>query len=274
MILQNDKKVVKFEDSFLTFSHYKEPLREVPKGSGFGYMGAVLVSLDGKSVQCHVCGKLFSNVGLHIKSHGLSAKSYKAKYELSPASVLVSEEVRQSYKQRAMKWYASLSEEEKKEWISKRKSWNERKTSKGYKHRLEEKNKRGTCPDQLLAKITEIKNKIGRVPTVSEFEEMSGGQRYKYLIYQTFGSWVNALKMLNLEPAERKSTKGRRPKTYTDEELIEYLRLYAQETGKVPTATDARRGLLPANQTYLDRFGTWENARIQAKIYEIVDKII
>lgn len=50
------EKIVKFKDTMLTFNHYKEPLAEIPKIEGYGYYGAVLGSLDGNGIQCHLCG--------------------------------------------------------------------------------------------------------------------------------------------------------------------------------------------------------------------------
>jgi hypothetical protein len=64
--------------------------------------------------------------------------------------------------------------------------------------------------------------------------------------------------------------KGHR--NYSDEELLEYLRIFAQENGKVPTATDFRRGLLPSYECYIRRFKTIENARRLAGVYDYIDE--
>lgn len=59
---------------------------------------------------------------------------------------------------------------------------------------------------------------------------------------------------------------------WKDEELLEYLSIYAQENGKIPTSTDCKRGILPAREVFIRRFGSFEEARKKAGVYEILSK--
>lgn len=256
-------------EKFLTFSNYKEPLRSVP--NGHGYMGTVALSLDKKSIQCHVCGGLFRSLAFHIRSaHGLTVKAYRKIFELSPQTALVSEQLRLYLKQKTLDWIKTLTPEEKEEYRRKsregrRRSFAERRYGSFYQPKitLETKNKRGTCPDQLLAKIQEVAEKLGYTPSLAEFIHVTGGQRYKHLIFATFGSWKKALEVGKFPAKETK--KVNKSVRYDDEELLEHLRIYQETYHKVPTHTDCKRGLIPSEYSY-QRFGGLIKARILAGI--------
>lgn len=260
---------------YLTLKHYKEPLQKIPKGEGFGYYGAILSSPDGKYIQCHVCGELYAEVSAHARqSHKIPVVGYRERYQLSRTTALISEELRLAKKARTLEWLASLSVEEKKKMKSRAlrgsRKWRREHPEligKHWKNRKEYYNKTGTCPDQLIQKIHEVEKKLGRTPSLAEFITETGGQRYKHLIFTTFGSWLKALKVAKLKPKERIA--GIKYK-WDDEELLEYLLIYAQENGQIPTATDSKRGLIPDYSIYTRRFGSFEKARKLAGVYEII----
>ena len=245
------------KETGLTFSHYKLPLKK--NVGGFGYMGAILGTMDGEKIQCHVCGLLYRDVGFHARqAHKLPVIEYKEKYNLAKNSVLISEAEREARKMRSYEWYYKLSQAQKDEISRKQKqAWNKC---------LETKNKKGTCPDQLLEKIKEVAEKMGKTPTKREFIEETGGQRYYHLIRVTFGGWPQALKMLGMSQRENKGNLGKRYHLYSREELIEYLQIFWQENQKIPTGTDCRRGLLPSQDAYYRAFGSFPNARSAAGI--------
>lgn len=68
----------KAKTEFLTLKHYKEPLISIPKSEGFGYFGAISITMDGNKMQCHICGKLYSNVASHARqAHEVNPKQYR-----------------------------------------------------------------------------------------------------------------------------------------------------------------------------------------------------
>lgn len=268
-------KIIQYKDIPLTFYNYKEPLKSVI--AGFGYYGVILGTLDGRKIQCHVCGKLFARVDSHIgQAHDkMTAREYKEKFELAYTTALISENIRAELKERTLKWLASMTKEDReklrKENAKQLAKWN-REHPEQPKLRLETKNKRGTCPDQLLEKIKEVAERIGHTPSKHEFIGETHTQRYVHLIYKTFGSWSNALKMTELSPREVKQLKGLKKPRYSNKELLEYLTIFAQENHKIPTHTDFRRGLLPSYGVYTRRFGKIENARKQAGVYNFINE--
>lgn len=258
---------------FLTLKHYKEPLLPVDKKKGYGYFGAIQVTIDGQKIQCHKCGELFSDLSGHIRgSHNLSLDKYRETYRLSRTTALISEAEREKRKMRTITWLASLSESEKAKMKEKAKKnflkWKKSQVEGKWKERLEAKNRKGSCPDQILSKIQEVAKTLGHTPSLREFIEVTGGQRYKHLVYKVYGSWDNALKILGIY--KKKSTAHAKVRRYSDEELLESLSIFAQENRKIPTATDSKRGLIPDYYTYIRRFGSFDRARELAG----VDKFI
>jgi hypothetical protein len=278
------KSLTEVSDGYLTLKHYKEPLRAIPKNQGYGYYGAVLGSLDGKYMQCHICGNLYSQVIAHARqAHQITNKEYRERFMLAGSTALVSEDMRAELKQRTLDFFNSLTPERKEEikmkarlgFLKWRKSATQDELTETFSHpqKLETKNKRGICPDQLLQKIKEVKERIGHVPTLREFIIETGGQRYKHLIFQTFGSWNKAIQMLGMTPNARyQYPKSHQPrKKYDREELLEYLRIFAQENRTVPTSTDSKRGWIPDLNVYRRHFGSLENARREAGVYEYLE---
>ena len=254
----------------MTFKNYKEPLDAIPKTRGHGFYGVLLSTTDGQSLQCHQCGNLYASLPNHIvQTHKISTLDYRSTYELARSTALVSEAVRTQRKLKTLTWLKTLTEEEINEYRSIGGKKGGRHNGKQPKLALETYNKRGSCPSQLLEKILEIKRKLKKVPTLHEFIAETDSQRYKHLIFKVFGSWKKALKMLNLTPVEPQDGGF---KKYSNEELLEYLNIFAQENRKIPTATDFRRGLLPSYNVYTRRFGNIENARQEAGVYQFVEK--
>lgn len=265
---------MKTKTEFLTLVHYKEPLRKVEQGHG--YYGAIQITLDRGRIQCHECGELFANLSAHVRQkHKITAPEYREKFQLAHGTALVSEKERARMKEMTVKFLESMTPEEKEEYkqnaiLRGREAQKPRKKTQP-KDRLETKNKRGTCPDQLLERGRQLAKKIGRTPTLADLiEDSKGSQRWKHVILTTFGTWNKYVKMLGLKPnTAHKGTPGKAPPRYHDEELLEYLKIFFDENGKLPTETDFKRKLLPPSETYRRRFGSIPKARALAGLPEI-----
>lgn len=268
---------IAYKDTMLTLKNYKEPLLEVGPG-GFGYLGAILMSLDGEKMQCHICGKLFGDVGTHSRqAHKVTVDEYKERFELARTTSLISESVRESRKNQMLLILSRMTFDQRKKirrnsaaayrlWRFENK---EKIASIRWNISLETKNKRGTCPDQLLEKIREVQKTLGKTPSKIEFIHETGTQRFVHLIYKTFGSYKKAVQMAGLPPAVSSCGKGLKRKKYSDDELLEYLNIYHKEEGHIPTETDCRRGLIPASGVYKRHFGSLPKARELAGIIEV-----
>lgn len=232
---------------------YKEPLRPVDKG--FGYMGVVTYTKEKTHTQCHICGYFFKSLGQHIlKEHKIPAKAYKKKYGLNVNKSLVAPNAREPY----FKQWEKLTPKEKKAKMEKMKqasmtarqskSW-----SKSPKN-LEDLNVDGRCPDQLLDKIICLQKVLGDVPTSKQFARHYKG--YIHSVEDTFGSWNEALKILNLVPK-----RGGWEPIYSKKMVTEMLKKFRKTYGREPYARDTRDGNLPSMKVMVRLFGSWKKAK-------------
>lgn len=239
--------------------NYKEPLKKFK--NGFGYIGTVTYSQSGDKIQCHFCGKFYGALGIHInKIHKLSAKEYKQNTELMLSTALVGESVREARVKWCIKNAKKINPILKIEGSKKKEKPNEATRNKDNYDSLERRNKLGTCPDQLLDKITTLQKKLNRTPSTEEFAR-EYSDKYLHPIYMVFGSWKKALKQLELT-----SVDDQQKQKMTPDKLLQYLRDFYEKHDRTPQSSDFKRGLLPFKKAYYDNFGTLNEARFRAKV--------
>lgn len=127
---------------------------------------------------------------------------------------------------------------------------------------LESRNKRGLCPDQVLAKIKDLADRLGHCPTVAEFKQ-AYGSRFLTPINFHFGGYNKACRKASLIPRQDILN-------YTDEQLLEKLVAFKEKFDRIPMTSDFDRGLLPAARTYKNHFGTLNWARVEAGLGAIL----
>lgn len=248
-------------DDEVLFYGYKEPLTKYAEG--FGYRGVLSYSKDMDRVQCHICGQLFSALGRHINvSHGTTARQYKERCGLSQSTALLGEGTRKKYMdvmslslEQGLKGNANAQKTLKK--LHAEAKEDPELFKKMYpKRSLENKNKFGNCPDQLLDMIDKTRKSFGRTPTAEEFRGFHHGKFFKSIVL-TFGSWGNALVRLGLETYSR---------THTRTSLVQCLRDFYEVHKRTPNWSDHERGLLPTMPSFKRNFRTINEAKLLANI--------
>lgn len=239
---------------------YKEPLNKVV--NGFGFYGAIMGTEDGEKIQCHTCGKLFARIAPHARQkHGLKVREYREMYGIAYSTSLCSEN--ESNRLAEKMHETGLANKGIRYYRKMGKLGNEKRHHELMpKITLETLNKRGICPDQILDKIKQCKEKVGHIPTLEEFREFTGGekgQKYKRAVFRIFGSWNKALEML------RYTTISAR-KEYTDAELLEYINNFYNLNKRFPYRSDFNKHLIPSVNVYRYHFGSWEKVK---KIIEL-----
>lgn len=263
-------KGVEFTGQQLIYENYKEPLRAIENGKGYGYYGTIAITDDHKLVQCHICGNLFPNVGSHLRKHKISAYKYKEVYGLRSSAALMSEPERTRHQALIVGNLPVVKGGELPIWLQEynRKVQNGEIKHIGTKRRegafpLQKRNEIGKCPDQVLEKIRELADILGRAPSYAEFRDH---YNYEYLGSIAFqhGSFTEAVHKLGLKTARDL----RQP---DNEELLQELRDFNDKYGRVPTKTDFERGLVGHPRSmYWRRFGTLNNARVEAGLNAIL----
>lgn len=251
--------------STLIYDNYKLPIKEVPKDKGFGYYGVIALTEDRSLMQCHICGGLYASVALHIRKHKLDADEYRQKFQLAQGSSLIGEATREKYQKRALERIAS-TEYQAPAHILKRnadiKAGLIIQSPAMKRLSLESRNKRGICPDQVLAKIKDLAGELGHCPTVAEFKQKYGS-RFLSPINFHFDGYNKACRKASLIPRQDILY-------YTKEQLLEKLVEFKDKFNRLPMTSDFDRGLLPSARTYKNHFGTLNWARVEARLGAIL----
>ena len=110
--------------------------------------------------------------------------------------------------------------------------------------------------DEILSELKECAERLGRSPTMREFEGDRSVHVHPQTVIERFGSWNRAKRAAGLVP-RRFATK---------EELLRCLRELGDKLGRTPTAKDidANRGLVPSKSLYWHTFGSFTNALREA----------
>lgn len=234
---------------------YKEPLK--PVQNGFGYYGTIAYSKDKKYTQCHLCGYFFKNLGKHVSQiHNKSAQQYRIEMSLPTTLSLSPPETKHKNWER----WNNMTDEEKKASIGRMRAGLRGRRQLMKTHRgksLYHKNLEGRCPDQLLDKILKLQKKLGETPSIKQFVK-EYGHGYRQSVVLTFGTYGEALKILNLQ---MKTGGGAGYGTYDRATLLKLGYDFKERYGRLPMSSDTERGLLPHRSTYAKHFGSWTEAK-------------
>jgi hypothetical protein len=110
--------------------------------------------------------------------------------------------------------------------------------------------------EQILEQLRSSAERLGRSPTMREFEDDPETTVHPQTVIQHFGSWNEAKRQAGLVP--------RRFAQPAD--LIRLLRELGDELGRPPTAKDLdeRRASMPSKSLYWHMFGSFKNALREA----------
>src|SRR5438093_3501072 len=110
--------------------------------------------------------------------------------------------------------------------------------------------------EQILEQLRESAERLGRSPTMREFEEDEETTVHPQTIIQHFGRWNDAKRQAGLVPR-----RFARP-----DELVRLLRELGERLGRVPTAADLdeHRASMPSKSLYWHTFGSLKNALREA----------
>ncbi len=227
--------------------------------SGHGILGGVIYDKQKDLVKCYECGAKFKSVGAHIwQRHKLTADEYRLKYSIMKKSALCNEAVRVRHIQLGKRYWENLSGKERTTAMASLAEARSRIVSRGEGRRtVEHQNKTSDCKPQMLAKLREAGEQLGRAPYVRELKEFRLSIRK---IDFLFGSYKKFLALARLEMNKKGSHSP------SKEDLIACMQNAAQVLGRTPSQSDCRRGFLPAAGTYSTNFGSWVQAIIAANL--------
>jgi hypothetical protein len=232
-----------------------KPMTKAP--DGHGYMGAIMYNQEEGTIQCHVCGQFFLDLTKHLASHKIDPSDYKKKYGLSPTNKLLSPKTRELKIWNQIERFNNMTPEERQNIVEGMKN---KPSMKGKRYNqadnpmsVEQRNLRDTCPQQLIEKLNETAKKLGRAPTRREIT-------FEKALRVVFGSYNKALEEAGL------TTNPNHHGFHTKESLIQMLKQFVSEHGRIPTTADTRTGELPRDQIFAEHFGSWALAKQAANL--------
>jgi hypothetical protein len=109
---------------------------------------------------------------------------------------------------------------------------------------------------QIIDELRACAERLGKSPTMREFERDPETTVHPQTVIEHFGSWNAAKRRAGMVPR----------RFATREELLALLRDLGEELGRTPTAKDleARRGRMPSKSLYWHTFGSLTNALREA----------
>ena len=109
---------------------------------------------------------------------------------------------------------------------------------------------------QIIEELRACAERLGKSPTMREFEKDPQTTVHPQTVIEHFGSWNAAKRRAGMVPR----------RFATREELLDLLRNLGEELGRTPTAKDleARRGRMPSKSLYWHTFGSLTNALREA----------
>ena len=215
--------------------------------AGFGDFGALRYDAISGRVQCHECGEWYQHLGAHIaQTHlTLGCREYRRKYGLKATTSLASPSLRLKF-QSAAKSVGSARN------LTPFKRGVPHPPSKSQGATGEWQNAKSLCQAQIMSRFYSLRDRLGRVPTAQELEA-SGvvlhtlRRRFAGKTYREFVAFCGEI------PHKSGGSKLK----YSAQLLVELLRDLYVKTGRIPTRTACRRGLLPSNWVFVKRFGSW-----------------
>ena len=110
--------------------------------------------------------------------------------------------------------------------------------------------------DEILRELGACAERLGRSPTMRDFQDDPEAPLHPQTVIERFGSWNAAKRRAGLLPR----------RFVTREELLRELRALGRELGRVPTGRDleVRRGAMPSKSLYWHTFGSLTNALREA----------
>lgn len=134
-------------------------------------------------------------------------------------------------------------------------SWNEALSDAGF-----DPHNRNDIPDEeLLAELKRLADELGRTPTAVDMESMG---EFGHATYEnSFGSWNTAITEANLDVNVRSDI----PKS----ELIDAIHSLKDELGRTPKGREMDQYGQFDSTTYAAKFGTWNDALIEAGLEPI-----
>lgn len=241
------RKTIEYDEApsgAVIFYNYKEPLMKF--SGGFGFQGALIADKTSGQIQCNLCGWWGEQLGHHLhKEHNCLAAEYKKKVGLNPTTALISEQFRARLIAKGIE--ARLKNLKSRKGRTHTPAVRARISATLRENRMEKQNQTNTCPEQILQRLADLYNKLGRSPTSDEitFEEA---------MLRVYGNRKTAFRLAGIPYRESGQTvKNSYKKPLHEEKVFSFIREFHEMHGRLP---DKWGGEIPKEVRYsINKYG-------------------
>jgi len=212
--------------------------------SGMSIRGALEYDAENDLVKCHECGEFFRQVGNHAAhAHKMNARQYKIRHGLLIGTALINESTRCAFIAEGIRRFKHnpqlLWDRMKKCRLSL--------TGRGEKHHrtAEDDNSKRLCDIQIIDRLRQATQQLGRPPTKSEMLEFGFNAKTARC---HFGSLKALFRLAGIQ--------GREGCKWENRTLLAFISNFIQKHGREPHQSDCDRGLIPSYAVYWRRFGS------------------
>jgi len=164
--------------------------------AGFGFKGVVIEDFKSGKLQCSICGEWFEQMAMHLNhKHNIDSKEYKKRFGLLLSTALKSKTMRLKQSEIMQKMRRSY----RKHRIKFKKNNLFAGNRKGIKKAPESRNKYGVCDLQIMHKILELGEELGKTPTLTQLKERYGGG-FIFHLHKRYGSYIKYCNEAGLNP--------------------------------------------------------------------------
>ena len=193
-LLQDRKIKYDSPSGFVHIGKYVPPFEK--NDTGFGFKGVAVEDFESGKLQCSVCGEWFEQLPLHLKvKHNLSCKEYKIKFGLLLSTALKSKKMRLRQSEVMIKLRKSHPKHRMKFKRNNVFAGNR----KGKPKAVESKNKYGVCDLQIMQKVIELRDELGKTPTLIDLKNRYGGT-FIFHLYKKYNSYIKYCNQLGFNP--------------------------------------------------------------------------
>ena len=188
-------RIIKYDSpsGYVHIGKYIPPFEKVK--DGYGFMGVVLEDKKSGKIQCNICGKWFEQLQTHLVSHNMSSEEYKLKYGLLMSTALKSKRLRLIHSQVMI----DLRKKNKANRYKFRKNNEQAGNRKNKPKAIETVNKYGVCDLQIRDRILQLKEKLGKTPSLIDIQKEYGGG-FIFHIHKRYASYIKLCRDLDIQP--------------------------------------------------------------------------
>ena len=187
-------KKIKYDSpsGFVHIGKYIPPFEKVK--NGFGFMGVILEDFESGKIQCEICGEWFENIPTHIRHHKINAKEYRIRFGLLSSTALKSKKMRLN--QSAVMQRLRIKNKSNRLRFKRNNLFSGNR--KNHVKSLEHQNKFGICDLQIMQKVIELKDELGKTPTLTQLRDRYG-LTIMWHIHKRYGSYIKYCHQINME---------------------------------------------------------------------------